>query len=135
MFADPCTSNPFDAARVAALINGNDAPHDAERAQMRAFLNEAQGNLANYEEKMELLRKDLNALREEHDVLHCDAQDARSILHPIRMLSDDRSPRDICALYSSMGGSGEENHRQVGGVALFVPKFQKCAVDTLACLL
>ncbi|KAF8892382.1 hypothetical protein CPB85DRAFT_1230601 [Mucidula mucida] len=90
MLADPSTSHSFDrTARVATLLNGNNAPHDTERAQLQTFLDEAKDNIANYDEKLELLLKDMNALREERDALQCDAQDAQTILHPIRTLSDD----------------------------------------------
>ncbi|KAF9028576.1 hypothetical protein BDZ89DRAFT_986655, partial [Hymenopellis radicata] len=92
MFADPCVPaerQPNRTTRVATLLKGNDAPHDAERAQLRTFLDGAQGDLAKYDEKLELLLKDVNTLREERDQLHSHIEDARTVLHPIRTLSDD----------------------------------------------
>ncbi|KAF9010948.1 hypothetical protein BDZ89DRAFT_1024372 [Hymenopellis radicata] len=92
MFADPCVPaerQPNRTTRVATLLKGNDAPHDAERAQLRTFLDGAQGDLAKYDEKLELLLKDVNTLREECDKLHSHIEDARTLLRPIRALSDD----------------------------------------------
>ncbi|KAF9011529.1 hypothetical protein BDZ89DRAFT_963967, partial [Hymenopellis radicata] len=100
MFADPCAScgahsfvpterQSNRTARVATLLKGNNAPHDTERAQLRTFLDGAQGDLAEYDDKMELLLKDMNDLREERDKLHSHIEDAQTVLHPIRTLSDD----------------------------------------------
>ncbi|KAF9011528.1 hypothetical protein BDZ89DRAFT_901706, partial [Hymenopellis radicata] len=69
-------------ARVATLLNGNNALHDADRAELRAFLDGAKRDLVKYDAKM-------NALRKERDELQCRIQQARNLLHPIRTLDDD----------------------------------------------
>ncbi|KAF8892384.1 hypothetical protein CPB85DRAFT_245019 [Mucidula mucida] len=91
MFADPCGAHSFVRAdeqangivRVAQLPNGNNAPHDMDREQLRAFLDEAQDDLAKHDEKMEMLLKDVVAKIQRR------IWDARNLLHPLRTLSDD----------------------------------------------
>ncbi|KAF9038933.1 hypothetical protein BDZ89DRAFT_1157001 [Hymenopellis radicata] len=91
MFADPVPGERQSnrTARVAMLLKGNNALHDVDSADLRAFLDGAPGRLAKYDEKMELLLKDVNDLHKERDEFQCRIQEARNLLHPVRTLSDD----------------------------------------------